>query len=177
MRLILLLFSALIFFSCDPALRPWVDENGEVMAYVPVYIQPTEYGYMATESPKPTEKAGKIYAYNNYIFQNDVNKGIHVIDNSQAGNPNKIAFIKIPFSTEIAIKNSYLYTNSGTDLMVLNIQDPTQPTLVKKVENAFPIVNQKYPKTNNCYFECIDPAKGIVVDWEFKRIKKPNCRR
>jgi hypothetical protein len=160
--------------SCYP------DKNrstGDIFAYVPVYVQPDAINEISTVGATPTTKAGKIYAFGNYIFQNDINKGFHIIDNSIPAKPVKVAFINIPFSTEIAIKGSYLYTNSVSDLVVLNISNPLQPLVVKRVKDAFPIINQQYPPVSNTYFVCPDPNKGIVADWVLELVKNPACKR
>jgi hypothetical protein len=165
---------AIILTACK---RQQTVDTGTRQAYAPVYAKLTDLSAIATVTPQPTAKAGKIYAYSNYIFQNDLNTGIHIIDNSSPGNPQKVAFLKIPFSTEIAIKGNYLYTNSVSDLLVFNLANPQQPQLVNRVSNAFPIIDQNYPPYNNVYFECPDAKNGIVVDWELKQITNPACKR
>src|SRR5512139_3650253 len=46
--------------------------------------------------PKTIESPGKIFVYGNYVFLNEPDKGVHVIDNSNPTNPVKKAFIDIP---------------------------------------------------------------------------------
>jgi len=165
----------LILASCDPKRGTW---NDSVQAYVPVYAQLSDLESISLQPSQSTTKAGKIYAYSNYIFQNDINKGIHIIDNSIPANPRKVAFLKIPYSTEIAVKGSYLYTNLVNDLVVLDIHDPQHPVEIKKVKGAFPLINQQYPPYTNVYFVCADPKKGIVVDWQLQQMQNlPSCRR
>lgn len=165
---------ALILSACQgDTLSP---ANTDVPAYVPVYAQLSSLNDIATEAARPTQKAGKIYSYGNYIFQNELNQGIHIIERSQP-QPRKIAFLKVPFCTEIAVKGNYLYTNSVSDMLVIDISNPQQPTIAKRIKDAFPVVNQDHPPFSNVYFECTDPSKGIVVDWELKTVKKANCRR
>jgi hypothetical protein len=148
------------------------------MAFVPVYADPsTLIQSISVEAVQPTTKAGKIYAYGNYVFQNDQNKGIHIIDNSNPALPRKVAFLKVPYSTEIAVKGSFLYTNCVNDLVVLDLQNPQSPVVVKRVQNAFPLINQEYPPFTNVYFVCPDPSKGIVVDWINQQTQNPTCRR
>ncbi len=80
-----------------------------------------------TMSPSPvsrtTERSGKIYAFGNYIFQNDLNKGIHLIDNTDPLHLQKIAFLNIPYNTEFAVKGNYIYANNGNDLVVVDVRD------------------------------------------------------
>lgn len=170
------LFSlSLLFCSCYPDKS---DLNRSVDAYVPVYSTMTDIHNIKVEDKKSTLQAGKIYAYQNYIFQNDLFTGIHIIDNKDRGHPVKIAFLNLPLSTEIAIKDNYLYTNNYLDLVVFDISNPADPKLVKRVENMFPVsVDQKYPPVLNAYFQCPDPSKGVIVRWEKKNIPRPDCRR
>ena len=163
-----------IINSCSP---PTNDLTGQSQAYVPIYEDLTGVTDIAVQPKKLTEQAGKIYAYGNYIFQNDLNTGIHIIDNTDKQNPVKIAFLKIPLSTEVAVKGSFLYTNNNTDLVVFDISTPANPRLVKRLSNVFPEVNQNYPPFTNVYFECPEKGKGIVVRWELKTIANPKCRR
>ncbi len=171
----LLIFLGTIFlFSCNP---PTTDFSGKVDAFVPVYTSQSEIEQISVGPKTLTVEAGKIYAYGNYIFQNDVNTGIHITDNTNKGNPVKIAFLNLPLSTEIAVKGNFLYSNNYVDLVVFDITDPSNPKLVKRVKNVFPAENQDHPAATNAYFQCADNSKGIVVKWELKNIDIPKCRR
>lgn len=174
-RLLLTLSLLLYLYSCTP--EDIRNADGQMNAYVPVYASTADLSQITIEAPKATSEAGKIYAYGNYIFQNDLNTGIHIIDNSDRKKPAKVSFLKLPLSTEIAVKGNFLYTNNYRDIVVFDITNPLQPKLIKRVSNVFPPVNQKYPPYQNVYFECPDESKGVVVRWELKTIKAPKCRR
>lgn len=168
-------FLLLLFFTgciTDPDFR-----NGEMLAYAPVYAAPDALDDIGIAAARTTTNAGKIYAYNNYLFQVEQAVGIHIIDNSVPGQARKIGFLKVPLCSEIAIRGGFLYTNHIDDLVVFNLSDIEQPQLVKRLEGAFPQIDQKFPPFNNTYFECPDPAKGVVVRWEQKLMKIPACRR
>jgi len=155
-----------------------IDRTGVNEVYVPVYAQLSDLEAISLQPPQSTVRAGKIYAYGSYIFQNELNSGIHIIDNSTFGNPKKVAFLKIAYSTELAVKGSYLYTNSANDLVVLDIHDPKHPVETTRIKGAFPLINQDYPPFTNVYFVCADPQKGIVVDWQLQQMSSlPSCRR
>jgi LVIVD repeat len=150
---------------------------GLIRGYAPVYASANTIETIDIQTAKATASAGKIYAYGNYAFQVDQYQGIHIIADAQSAQAHKIAFLKVPLSTEIAIKNDYLYTNNLNDLVVFNINNPAQPQLVHRLKDAFPAISQDYPPFSNVYFECPDPSKGIVIRWEEKEIKNPECRR
>lgn len=170
-------YSVLLFF---PFLFGCVQDSGDTNAitgYAPVY-QPAATAHKISVQPvTATVNAGKIYAYKNYLFQVEQGKGIHVIDNTVPPQAGKIAFINIPGCSEMAIKADFLYTNNVNDLVVLSLNNMTAPTVVSRQANAFPQIEQTYPPFQGVYFECPDPAKGIVIGWEEKILEHPKCRR
>ncbi|MEJ7769241.1 MAG: hypothetical protein WKF89_15585 [Chitinophagaceae bacterium] len=175
MRILTPVLFILFVFACTPTTNTLPPGNQE--AYQPVYASPVDLTRIALEPAKNTALAGKIYAIGNYILQNDLNTGIHIIDNRNRNQVKKIGFLKVPFSTEIAVKGNYLYTNNLNDLVVFDISNINNPQLVKRIVNVFPAVDQKYPPFNNVAFECPDTTKGIVVSWEKKMLTDPKCRR
>jgi hypothetical protein len=137
----------------------------------------SEVEQISVEPEKATAIPGKIYAFGNYVFQNDLYTGIHIIDNSNHDAPVKVGFLNLPLNTEMAIKGNYLYANNYVDLVVFDITFPDNPQFVTRVPNVFPPVDQDYPPFTNVYFQCPDKSKGIVVRWEKQDIPVPKCRR
>src|SRR5215471_20594291 len=76
---------------------------------------------MKSGSPQPLKNTGKMYISGNYIFLNELEKGIHVIDNSNPSSPKNIAFINIPGNVDLAVYDNTLYADSYRDLAVLDI--------------------------------------------------------
>lgn len=116
---------------------------------------------------KPIQQAGNIYAFGRYIFQVDVGRGIHVIDNSVPAQADRIGFIAINGCEQISIRGAYLYTNSFSDLVTLNISDPTHLVEVSRVPGAFPELMYSYPMVQPeeiGYYEC-PTYDSIVVGW------------
>lgn len=150
---------------------------GEVDTYVPVYSKPVDLNNIGVEPIRLTAKPGKIYVIGNLLLQNDVNKGVHFIDITNPVAAKKISFLRIPWSTELSVKGGYLYVNNFNDLLVFNINDVQNPSLVKRLENVFPYHNSEYPPVVRAFFECVDKSKGIVVGWELKKTTNPKCRR
>ncbi|HEX6334375.1 MAG TPA: hypothetical protein VFZ78_09115, partial [Flavisolibacter sp.] len=91
---------------------------------------------MRSAAPQPLENTGKIYVFGNYIFMNEVNKGIHIIDNSNPASPQNISFINIPNNIDLAVKGNYLYADSYSDIAVFDISNPTNVTAVKFLNNV-----------------------------------------
>ncbi len=88
-------------------------------------------------SPATIIESGKIYAYNNLVLVNDVDKGIHIIDNSNPENPTQIAFIKIIGNIDMEVKENYLYADSLMDLLVFDLSDINNIHQVARLKNVF----------------------------------------
>ena len=58
-------------------------------------------------APKEVKNPGKIVILGRYIFLNEVDKGIHVIDNSNASSPKNVAFIDMPGNMDLAEKGIF----------------------------------------------------------------------
>jgi hypothetical protein len=117
------------------------------------------------------ENPGKIYFKDGYIFVNEELKGIHIIDNRNPGSPQNLKFIEIPGNVDIAVKNNILYADSYVDLVAIDISDISNPKEVNRVEDVFPYMTP--PPVNPDYrVATVDQEKGVVVDWEIKKIRQ-----
>jgi hypothetical protein len=117
-------------------------------------------------APMPIEESGKIYAYKNYIFVNDKYRGVHVIDNSDPSDPKKVSFIKIAGNVDISVKDDYLYADSITDLIVLDISDVNNITIVNRLENVLRN-NIVWPfEADFIEDSSIDYENEIIIGWE-----------
>jgi len=133
--LLMLLMMAITMNSC---MEDACTREMRYIQYTPVYMSIQELTDVRTMPSKALEKPGKIYFYNNYIFVNERNQGIHIIDNSNPAAPNNIAFINIPGNRDMAVQGNFLYADNGADLITLDISDPTNATEISRQQNAFP---------------------------------------
>lgn len=174
----LILLTLLIPFllsSCD-------DQRVQVMEWVeyePVYMSYEEfYDTVGMEPARELEEPGKIYFYDQMLFVNEVNKGIHIIDNSDPSAPVNLGFINIPSNKDIAVKGDLLYADSYADLLVFDIGDIQQPELVSRVEGVFEEYVEFITLRRGFPYRSVDPSQGIVVDWEeveVEEICEDNC--
>ena len=129
--------------------------------YEPVYTTLAEVrASVKVEPPKEITEAGKIYIKDNWLFVNEVGKGIHVIDNTDAKNPVAKSFITIPGNYDLAIKGNILYADSYIDLLAIDISNKSSIKITKRLEAIFFIYNKMGMG--------VDPRKGIVTDWKLK---------
>jgi hypothetical protein len=96
----------------------------------------------------PVKMAGKLFIKDHWIFLNEQQKGIHVIDNSNPARPLKTAFINIPGNVDLYVKGNILYADLYSDLLAINITDPAKITVTKYLGNTFPEKVQYTASTN-----------------------------
>jgi len=136
-KIILLPFLAIMVFALQSCLKDNVTRTYSI--FEPIYKSKAEVlAEIKSSTPVSISSPGKIYMYGNYIFLNEVNKGVHIIDNSNPASPVIKAFINIPGNVDIAVKGSTLYADLFTDLVVLDITNPLNVALQKVVPKIFP---------------------------------------
>jgi hypothetical protein len=84
----------LLFSAC---IKDTLKQTKTYTIYSAVYKQKSDVlASVNGNATGPVEHAGKIYIKGNYIYLNEVNQGIHIIDNSNPSSPLQIAFLSIP---------------------------------------------------------------------------------
>lgn len=125
------IFSACVKDSCK--------KSYNITMYLPVYRTKNDVrNNIKSNAPQPLKKPGKIYIIGNTIFLNEIDKGIHVIDNTNPSNPVNKAFIDIPGNLDIAVKGNTLYADMYTDMVTLDISNPSNVIVKKFTDNLFP---------------------------------------
>ncbi|MEZ4827701.1 MAG: hypothetical protein R3C61_15675 [Bacteroidia bacterium] len=142
------------------------EQTVSYFAYQPVYMS-----YEAVRASVKSEPArailapGKMYFKDAYIFISEVNKGIHIINNSNPATPQIVGFINIPGNHDLAIKGNILYADSYIDLVAIDISDMSSVSVLSREENVFP-----YGWNHEGLWA--DPDSGIAVDWVEKEISE-----
>ncbi|ULC59218.1 hypothetical protein MBM09_15090 [Flaviramulus sp. BrNp1-15] len=155
---------ALIFvISCDPN-----DEDYEfVQVATPQLMSKSAFrSSVEVAVPQNIEEAGKIYAYKDYIFVNDVNKGVHIIDNSNPESPQAIKYINIPGNEDISVKDDFLYADSATDLVVFDLSDINNVSIVERLEDVFEVYDYNIPiEAQAIDYGNYNYENDIIVGW------------
>jgi hypothetical protein len=124
----------------------------------PVYAEKSVvYANIRSNAPQEVAHPGKIYLYGNYIFLSEVDKGVHIIDNSNPANPVRKAFINIPGNLDIAVKGNTLYADLYTDMVVVDITDPLAAHFVRYIPGVFPYRYVGYGFASD--------SSKVIVDW------------
>ncbi len=127
--------------------------------YKPLYKTTGEVrANIKSNAPRQIQNPGKIFIIGNYIFLNEVDKGIHVIDNANPSSPKNIAFIDIPGNEDLALKGNTLYADLYTDLVTLDVSNPANVVVKQYNDGVFP---------DRSYANGFAPdSSKVIVDWE-----------
>ena len=133
----LFLFSCitLLFISCES------DENNNngtaVFAVAEVKSLADIRNSVEVTSARQTQSDGKVYVAENYIFYIAKEEGVHIFDNSNPASPQNVAFINIEGVHDIAVKGNRLYADNYIDLVVFDISNFSDISVVQTLPNAF----------------------------------------
>jgi hypothetical protein len=130
----LVLFMMLFFQSClkDKCTKTFT-------VYRPVFKAKQEVrNNIKTRAPQSLKQPGKLTLFGNYIYLNELEKGIHIIDNANPSQPRNIGFIEIPGNVDIAIRGNMLYADLYDELVSIDISNPLNVQLKNTVLRAFP---------------------------------------
>ncbi|MBC7826697.1 MAG: hypothetical protein H7122_03040 [Chitinophagaceae bacterium] len=127
--------------------------------FMPVYRTSAEVrANIKSNQPREIERPGKLFIKDNYIFLNEIDKGIHIIDNVNPSAPKNVAFIDIPGNMDLAVKGNILYADLYTDLLTIDITNPLKVVVKSIIDNAFP-----YRHYSGSFSA---DKQMIIVDWE-----------
>ena len=141
-------------------------------ANVPVYLSYEDLRQPVTvKSSETLAKPGKFWRKDTYLFVSDINKGIHIYNVANANAPYEMAFVNVPGVMDVAVKDHYLLADSYTDLLVLDISNPAQPTQVKRLNDVFPYNPFKTAAHEGFPVLTPDEAQGVIVDWKIEKVK------
>jgi hypothetical protein len=167
----ILFFSIFFLISCW---KPYGHNIGNVYSQQKVWGSKPVYANIDSAKKilydpvkHPIVSAGNIYAFKNYIFQVDVGRGLHIIDNSIPSKADRIGFITVNGCEQVCIRGSYLYTNSYSDLVIIDISNPANMKIVNRLSNTFPDMSINYPLVEPPeigYYEC-PRYDSVVVGW------------
>jgi len=161
---------SIAFMSCE-------NEDYEVYNVVtPITMTLSEFrNSVKILPPQKIINSGKIYVYEEFVFINDEEKGIHIIDNTVPTAPKKISFLKILGNKDIAVKDEMLFADSYTDLVVFDISDIRKIVEKNRLNNVFPHYTI-YPTIDNNlpvqYNYQNITADEIIVNWDIKQEKR-----
>ena len=130
----------------------------------PIFMKRTdlEQSVKYIKEKRPLKNPGKIYCKDNYIYVNELYKGVHVINNSNPANPVKEGFIIVPGCVDMAVKENILYVDNAVDLVAFDLESKRVTQRIKEVLPEVPA-----PSGTHCYHEVKNRLKELIlVGWE-----------
>lgn len=152
-------------FSCEDRFVESYNAN------VPVYMTYEELrSAVETVEPVQLKNPGKLYFKDDFIFINENQEGVHVIDNSDPSAPQNITFITIPGNVDISIKGNVLFADSYVDLVAIDIANLNDIKEIDRLKDVFPCILPYYDVAYKV--ENVDEKKGVIVDWKIEEVEK-----
>jgi len=175
-----LLYAVLLLAVASCTSRNQDDLPEQTQGYKPIYASASStFKAVNGVAARPTVRGGKLYTVGNLLYQVELDSGIHVINYANPSQPQRLGFIRSFLCKELAVKNGLIYTNNLSDLVVIDASNINNVREVGRVANAFPDLALQSPPADNTggrvYFECADPAKGLVAGWQLTTLHRPQC--
>lgn len=154
-------------FSLTSCLQDDCEATRTFVQFEPIYQTEAQIRQkVTTESPRALKNPGKIYVYGDYLLVNELNEGIHIINNKDPRNPINLSFVNIPGNVDMAVRNNTLYADRFIDLIALNISNPTQPIVTNIVENCFPSLGFDQTRGHIIGYREVEVTQDAPCDWQ-----------
>ncbi len=140
----------------------------------PVYA-PQDAGEIVALPPRPLVEGGTPVASGRLLYVVDIGTGVHILDNSDPAAPLALSFVQIFGVTTISVEGDRLFANNFTDLVTIDVGDPTHVRVLDRDAGLF-TDEPKLPLDYRGYFECYDPSRGRLIGWEIAPLTNPRCR-
>lgn len=139
----LILLAVLASFFLQGCLEDQCDETYTYTYYEPVYKTLADIRIpVVAEGPRTMENPGKLYFHQNYILVNEVEEGVHIIDNSNPAAPQRVAYLPIPGNVDISMRGHILYADNYMDLLAIDLSNIAQPQVTSRAEDVFGFYGQ-----------------------------------
>lgn len=100
---------------------------------------------------KSMVKTGKIYVFGDYLLINELNEGIHIIDNTNPANPVNVKYISIPGNLDVTAHGTKIYADSYFDLLTIDMSNPLEPVVTNRLTKAFPEGKYYFDESKQAY--------------------------
>ena len=158
----ILFFGSLIFLGACGGTDDFGPPSTE---YVPVMMLRSDMeAAVLQQPPREISDPAKIYAYGDFLLISEKFQGIHVINNQDPARPSNIGFVRIPGCVDMAVRGTTLFADNATDLISLDVSDPTDVKLISRVKDAFPVL---LPPDLGLIPETYQnrPEDMIIIEW------------
>ncbi|MDZ4757418.1 MAG: hypothetical protein SGJ10_04650 [Bacteroidota bacterium] len=156
--IVLLTVATLSFWGCNKTCTI----NSTFQVYTPVYQKWDEIrNSFGSTQPQPIRNIGDMVILGNRLYLVESDKGIHVADNTNIGQPVFLAFIKVPGCRQLSVRGTTLFADSYVDLLTIDASSPLQASIIKRDKDVYPFHQYEGGFAD-------DATKGAIVSWAKK---------
>ncbi len=155
------LFLVLVLLGCEDNFEDLHRYTTTQSKEYPVYLDMSEIGEIHVKASLQQEAPFKIVSNDNYYFVGDMLKGIHVYE-KKAGSISYLCFIECMYIKDFDLAGTQLFCNNLVDMVVLDVSNPLQTTILHRQENHFNRFSSYKDFWNIPYVE----GKGLIVKTE-----------
>jgi hypothetical protein len=148
--------------------------NGDALFAVPVLKSKSAIrSSTSVNTARQTNADGKVYVTQSNLFYIAQEEGVHIFDNSNPTSPSNVVFLNIEGVHDIAVKGNYLYADNFMDLLVFDISNLNNITLVKTLEDAIDYY-ALFPAEAEFYDYTVVPTDDeIIVGYQLETRERP----
>jgi len=166
------LMLTLLFSSCW---NDFVAKPDDVVGMRPIY---NKIGDDLSKDAREFDDLTNIVVYEELILAMEDLVGIHLIDNSDPENPINHSFIPVTGINALVIKDDVIIANAGSSFYSIDISDRSKAIFKSILISDNSNLSQNlYPQGYFGLFECVDPERGIAINWELVEMTDSDCWR
>ncbi len=117
---------------------------------------------VSVTAARQTNSDGKIYVTEDYLFYIAQESGVHVFNNTNPSAPVNIAFINLDGVHDISVKGNYLFADNFVDLLVFDISNIQNITLVRTIQNTVAFFPE-FPEDAEFYDYTVNPTGDEII--------------
>ena len=162
----------LLLFICLITLQSciyWGSDDEIVVGsgYTPITVSREIFeSTIELQQNRPVINAGKIYVKDDFLFINEDKEGFHIYNNEDPQTPESISFLKVPGSTDLAVRGNVLFVHHFIDLLSIEYNFNTNEIInITRIPDVFPQLNS--PDGYEAAFFDI-PEDKIIIGYEPK---------
>lgn len=110
---------------------------------------------------------GKTCRQGQYLFISERYEGVHIINNQDPTNPQKVGFLRIPGTLDLSVRGSLLYADNAVDLITVDLSNLSAVRVIGRVRGALPELPLPEAATVEAGYRTEDrPFEAVVIGWQ-----------
>ncbi len=124
---------------------------------------------IAVSSAEPYDETGKFYFYNDLMFVNQPNKGLHILDVSDPSNFQNAKFLSMPGNIDVSVRNNMLYADVYSALLAIDVSEILNEK-IKIVDTQTEVFHYNHYQEAWKYVEAHKPKNKLPKEIEYSEL-------